>query len=131
MATKVKIEGVGYSPLKDYGSWRIATLLPAVTNHKETLKVFGKHNTTDEVFVLLRGTAYMVTAGQEEQVSDIKVMRLEKETLFVVHAGEWHAAILEDNSQLLIVENQDTSNSCSVEITKQQLEQINELLTIL
>ena len=114
MSNIIKIEGVGYTPLKDYNSWRLAVLLPCTHNAIDTLKNLGKHNTTDEVFTLLCGVAYMITGGKEKEPGNFKVRRLEKETLFVVEAGEWHAAVLEESSKILITENVDTRDSDTI-----------------
>ncbi len=122
MSIIIKIEGVGYTPLKDYNSWRLAVLLPCTNNAIDTLKNLGKHNTTDEVFTLLCGVAYMITGGKGKEPGNLKVNRLKKETLFVVEAGEWHGAVLEESSKILITENVDTSDSNTIEINSQQLE---------
>ena len=121
MSNKIIIEGNGYTPLKDFESWRLAALLPSHTNAVDSVKVFGRHNTTDEVFTLLCGTAYMVTAGKSDDPINLNIVKLEQGTLFVVDAGEWHAAILEQDAQILITENRDTSDSNTEEIKPEQL----------
>jgi len=128
MANEIKIDGAGFTPLKDYGSWRIATLLPASTNNLDSIEMFGKHNSTDEVFLLLSGIAYLVTAGYEDKPSAIHVKKLSMESLYVINAGEWHVAVLEKNSKVLIVENCDTTDSCTVSISREQYKVINEYI---
>lgn len=109
MLEQIAVEGQGFRPLKDHGSWRIAQLGydPAV-NAPESLAVLGRHLATEEAFLLLQGRAVMVTAGNLEQPGSLEAVRLAADRIYVVGQGQWHAAVLSPGARLLIVENSDT-----------------------
>lgn len=126
---KIKcFEGEGYKPVWDYNQWRVAVLLPDVSNDFMTFKSFGKHNTTEELFVLLEGEAYMVLGGKEEQATNLEILPLKKNRIVVVEEKEWHLVLLKENAKVLIVENVDTSNSNSMEIQTEIRNKIKDRL---
>ena len=97
--------GVGYEPTMHYGEWRVAFL-----NFGEKFDIIDKlerHNLTDEVFVLLEGEA-MLIVGEE-----CRVCRLEKNKIYNVKAGVWHATKVTEDAKVLIVENHNTSKDNS------------------
>lgn len=111
---KFKIESRGFGVLKDYNSWRIAILgYDNETNSIEGINQLGRHFETDEVFVLIKGTAYMITAGNVDVPSNLALEQLDDGHIYVVKEKQWHAAILEPESILLIIENQNTNDDNS------------------
>lgn len=107
----IDIQGSGFNILKDYDSWRIATLgYDNSSNSKDGIKTLGRHLETIEVFILIEGSAYMITAGCESVPSELAVEKLGKGKLFIVKEKQWHGAVLEPGTTLLIIENQNTSN---------------------
>ena len=110
----IQIEGEGFKPLKDYGSWRVAQLgYSQEVNSTEGFKTMGRHMKTDEVFILLEGEARMVTAGFQEKPEGFAVEKLEHNKLYVVRERLWHVAILEPAARIVIIENLDTCDSNS------------------
>jgi hypothetical protein len=109
MLEQIEIEGMGFRPLKDYGSWRIAQLSydPGV-NALDSLSTLGRHFKTEEAFLLLQGEAVMVTAGTGKQPRDYEAVRFVPGWIYVVKQEQWHAAVLKPGSRVLIVENRDT-----------------------
>lgn len=120
MAYITRVTGDGYSPIKDYNGWRLAALLPASTNQIDTFSIFGMHNTTDEVFVILQGEAHLITAGNKEIPGEILVQKMEQKNLYTVEEKEWHIVILDQDAVLLIIENSDTTDSLIFEISQEQ-----------
>ena len=109
MLEQIEIRGGGFRPLKDSGSWRIARLgHDPRLNDLETLSTLGRHFRTEEAFVLLRGKAVMVTAGTAGQPRGFEAVGFEAGKVYVVKPGQWHAAVLQPEACLLIVENRDT-----------------------
>lgn len=102
-------QGEGYLPMVDYESWRVALLrycdelLPAEINKVQ------KHDETDEVFVLLKGECILFSAGKGDVPGEITAMRMEPLKIYNVKKGVWHTHTLAADTDVLIVENQDTS----------------------
>lgn len=109
-------EGEGYQPLIDFKTWRVAILRYIDELEIQNLDNMQKHNETDEVFVLLEGKCILFTGGNGEEISEIDGIVMEPLKLYNVKQGVWHTHTLERNTTVLIVENQDTSDSNSPKI---------------
>jgi len=104
----------GYNPVFPSNDW-----LLAISNYKSPFPqhgkiYFGRHNTTDEVFVLIEGEARMHMYDEANGIHEITPF--ERGKLYVVPKGQWHNAELMEGAKLLIAENQDTSDTDSTYI---------------
>lgn len=94
-------DGIGYERTMNFESWRVALL-----NYEERFDVITKlekHVLTDEVFVLLQGSATLIIG--EEQILE----PLEHCKIYNVKKGVWHALKISKDAKVLIVENHNTS----------------------
>ena len=66
-----------------------------------------RHNKTDEIFVLLKGMAVMLTM---EEGKFLKT-ELEKDAAYSVQKGTWHYLALSEDAQVFVTENSDTDSS--------------------
>jgi len=96
-------KGEGYRPLVDYESWRVAILRYDESATKVTK--LERHLETDEVFVLLEGECTLVT----EESNGLREWKMEIGKIYNVLKGVWHSTLLSVDSNVLIVENRDTS----------------------
>lgn len=101
--------GKGYTRVMEFGAWTVALM-----NYAEHLDMchrdnprLERHNETDEVFVLVEGEAIMFIGEQKQEYV------MEKNKVYNVRAGVWHATLLSRDAKLLIVENSDTSGENS------------------
>jgi len=95
--------GENYKTVMKFGKWRVAYLNHGNIFSEENFKRIERHNETDEVFVLLCGSATLVIG---EQLNRIK---MEPYKLYNVPKGVWHHIFTEKDASVLIVENEDTS----------------------
>jgi hypothetical protein len=103
--------GIGYKPMIDYGTWRVAILRyidELIPNRIERLE---RHNETDEVFVLLAGSAILFIGEGESNINSLTPIVMELGKLYNVKCGTWHAAVLSLNASILLVENRDTGKA--------------------
>ncbi len=103
----------GYKPVVDYMEWRVAVL-----NYCEELEIdqisnMQKHMESDEVFVLLEGSCTLFSAGEGEDLGDIKSWKMEPLKIYNVKKGVWHTHTLAKNTSVLIVENRNTCDDNS------------------
>jgi hypothetical protein len=112
----------GYSPVLDYGAWRVAILNYADQAQPQNLTAMGRHDETDEVFVLLRGRCILFLGEGDEAVTAIYAEDMQPYKVYNVKKGTWHASTLTEEGMVLIVENRDTSggNSASCLLTGAQ-----------
>ncbi len=112
----------GFDVIHNSTSWRIALhAYDAEVNGLESLKNWGFHRDSQEGFVLLKGAAWLLVleesgddqVGTEETADGWKLYHLEPERLYVVQPGEGHAIVLKEDSEVLIIENRDMSQTDS------------------
>lgn len=81
-----------------------------------------RHNETDEIFVLLKGKAVMLTMEEGKFLET----ELEKNTAYSVQSGTWHYLALSGDAQVFVTENADTdsSNTDIIELGEEYLLQM-------
>lgn len=95
----------GFKPLVVFDAWRVALL-----NHSEKfskITYLERHMETDEVFVLLAGTATLYI-GEEMQPYP-----MEQGKIYNVKKASWHQIIVSTDAKVLVVENSDTTKDNS------------------
>jgi mannose-6-phosphate isomerase-like protein (cupin superfamily) len=122
--------GEGYSPVIDYGGWRVALLNFHPELLPENITSFHCHDETDEVFVLLQGECklYIGEAGPEQQEQQeqqehlvaIHCIEMQEGRVYNVRCGVWHSHTPGNNAKVLIVENSNTGSSNSRELVLTQ-----------
>ena len=87
-----------------------------------------KHTLSDEVFVLLKGSCTLFSAGNGDSIGNVTATKLEPLKMYNVKAGVWHTHTLTPDSSVLIVENRDTcdDNSPTAYMTEEQIQQLRE-----
>ncbi len=112
-----QFSGVGYLPLVDYQSWRVAMLRYIDDLLPERINNLECHLETDEVFVLLAGKCmlFIGTPGGET-FADIQAINMEPLKLYNIRQGVYHSHTLSPDASVLIVENQDTGLANSHQI---------------
>ena len=118
----------GYAPVIDYEAWRVAILNDIDELELPNLKTMQKHLFSDEVFVLLKGSCTLFTAGNGEEIGTIQSTALEPYKCYNVKKGVWHTHTLTRDSSVLIVENRDTcdDNSPQIVLSDEQIRQLRE-----
>ena len=92
----------GYCPLVSYNGWRVAVANSCERLLEENICKLERHLKTDEVFILLQGTA-VLHIGMEMQRVPMEIGKI-----YNVHCGEWHAISMLPNTKVAIIENDDT-----------------------
>ena len=108
--------GIGYSPVIDYESWRVAVLNYIDELDAENIDHMQKHNDTDEVFVLLKGDCILYIGHYEDKLTDIEAINMEQGKLYNIKRGTFHTHTLNQEAMVLIIENQDTCDDNSPKI---------------
>ena len=100
-------DGTGYDPTMKFGHWIVAIANYEERFDREKYTKIERHMKTDEVFVLLDGSASLAIGMNRE------VVELEPCKIYNVKAGVWHNILIDKGSKVLIVENSDTSRDNS------------------
>ena len=94
--------GTGYNRTMNFEQWRVAIANYAEHFDENLFDKIERHLLTDEVFVLLQGSATLVIGKQMRRYP------LEQGKLYNVKKGEWHNILMEKDAKVLIVENHNT-----------------------
>ena len=106
-------EGEGFKILVQYQSWRTAMLNTSTANRLDSFGYVERHRETDEVFVLLRGTAYLIIGGDTEKPDSYEVLPMDLCKTYNVRVNVWHGVIMSVDASLYIVENINTGKDNS------------------
>lgn len=105
---------LNYHPMVDYESWRVAYLNSDTCFLPENIDFAQYHRFTDEVFVLLKGDCTLLTFGSDpDKLGPVQAQKMEPGVIYNVKKDVWHSHALKPNSQVLVVENRDTTNDNS------------------
>ncbi|MBO2515905.1 MAG: hypothetical protein CW338_01325 [Clostridiales bacterium] len=96
-------QGEDFKRLAEYGEWSVAFLRHA--ERFSSLTYFERHLLTDEVFVLLNGSAVLFIRTDE----GIQKICMEKEKVYNVRCGVWHQINVSEDATVLVVENRNTA----------------------
>lgn len=102
-------EAEGYRKLFHHRNWRVAILNYIGELEVDRIGYVESHSLTDEVFVLLHGTAHLFFAGaQEGRITEMVCLPLEEGKVYKVPAGVFHSHTLSKDAKLLVVEEENT-----------------------
>ena len=102
-------EEEGYHSLIYSAGWRTALLRDAPRFRREHIHTLQRHNTSDELFVLLSGTCTLLVGDGGETSGTIYSIEMAPCRLYNVRRGVWHNCATNAGTVLLIVENADVS----------------------
>lgn len=94
----------GYKPLVFSHDWQVAILNWEPAALVTAITEVERHNCTDEIFILTRGAAALVTINKE----GLKVTEAIPGAIYNVTTGSWHTVIGTRESSWIIVENKNT-----------------------
>ena len=100
--------GIGYQPLINFNSWRVAIMNYIDEIQPERIKTVERHKETDEVFVLLQGKGILFLGDGELELERFYPQVMEPGKIYNVKKNVWHSIVLTRDGSVLIVENQDT-----------------------
>ena len=105
-----RCQDAGYHPQIYYEGWRVAYLNDTPKFHLENMEDMQRHNTSDEVFVLLKGSCTLyIGDGGDEGPGTVRAVELEPGVIYNVRRGAWHTHATGPDASVLIVENADVS----------------------
>lgn len=95
--------GEDYRPVMNFGQWRVAFLNYSEKQAESNIYQIERHLKTDEVFVLLQGTATLIIG------EDLARIPMEYNKVYNVPKGVWHCVFMSKDAKILIIENDNTS----------------------
>lgn len=125
-------EESGYRSLVFSEGWRAAVLNDVSRFYRENINELQRHNTSDELFVLLKGSCTLLIGTQtaEGQIV-LDQVPLRPCTFYTVRRGVWHSHILEKGTSVAVIENADVgpenTDRMPIELSGTILREVEEL----
>ncbi len=107
MIKKYSDIGTGFFPTVISDTWQLCYVNPC--EQYGELKVLKKHNDTDEVFVLLKGKAWLYTYENE----CVAAISMTPHVFYNIEKGTWHHLKINEGSLLIAAENKNVSSDNS------------------
>ena len=119
----------GYRPLVDFNCWRVAVLNYIDELLPENIHRMERHVETDEVFILVQGTAILILGGSGDTVTRLETWPMDLNKIYNVKQNVWHVALLSRDAKIILVENRDTgqANTEYVELKPEQMEIVQDV----
>lgn len=105
-------------------NWKPANDITGISN-------LERHNTTDEMFVLLNGECTLIQGDTlEEGKMFFKAYPMEKGKLYVIPKSVWHNTITQKDTKLVLIEDSNCSgeNSDVRELTMDEIADIKKIV---
>lgn len=109
-----RTEEGGYHPFLIREGWQVAQLNSDQNQEIDNIDKLEVHHHTDEVFVLLKGKAVLITGTYNSDEVTISSILMEKARVYNIPADTWHNIAMQENCEVLIIEKSDTHlNDCT------------------
>ena len=122
----------GYTPFLIREGWQVAQLNYLPKHGFDDIDQVESHNDSDEVFILLEGSAILVEANQVDNSIEFELTKMERFLTYNVPAGTWHDIAMNKQANVIIVEKSNTHlNDCNyIPLNKEQQELLNKAIQI-
>jgi mannose-6-phosphate isomerase-like protein (cupin superfamily) len=98
----------GFVPAAEYGTWRVAFFSSDECWRAENLTYVQKHEDSDEVFALLRGSCTLFVSD-EELPRRLRRVEMAPGVIYRIRRGVWHTHALGENTCVFVVEDRSTA----------------------
>lgn len=109
---KYTYNGEDFKAVISSNGWKIGLL--KYSERFSSLCVWERHLKTDEVFVLLSGSA---TLYIKDENGNIEKTAMENGIIYNVPSNEWHHIVVSPDATVMVVENSDTSKENTEKVT--------------
>jgi mannose-6-phosphate isomerase-like protein (cupin superfamily) len=100
--------GIGYNPILIREGWQVAILNYLSGHGMNEIDKLEVHNKTDEVFILLKGTAVLIAGKPGAETVEYELVNMEQGQIYNIPKGCWHNIAMDEEAGLMIVENDNT-----------------------
>lgn len=98
----------GYKSLVFSGEWRAAVLNDVHRFYRENINELQRHNTSDELFILLKGCCRLLIGEESENgLVELTEVLLKPEVFYTIKKGVWHSHILEKGTSVAVIEDRN------------------------
>lgn len=103
-----RYEGSGYNPFLIREGWQVAQLNYMPEQDLSNITKMDRHLLTDEVFVLLKGTAILIAAIENNNKFKFECVRMKAGITYNIPVRLWHNIAMDKDSEVIIFEKDKT-----------------------
>ncbi|NLR60654.1 hypothetical protein HGH93_21270 [Chitinophaga polysaccharea] len=100
--------GEGYNPFFIKDTWQVAQLNYMPEQDISGIEKMDKHGQTDEVFILLRGTAVLIAAKEQTTGFIFQCIDMKPGVTYNIPVNMWHNIAMKRDAEVIIVERSNT-----------------------
>ena len=101
-------EDVGYNPIFIRDGWQVAKLNPLPGHGLDEIDKIEVHNDTDEIFVLISGTAILIGAEIDTDNISFETVTMKPGIIYNIPKKGWHNIAMKEGTEIIIVEKDNT-----------------------
>lgn len=105
---KYEIKKEGYDPFLIKEGWQVAQLNADESQRVENIVRIDIHYHTDEVFILTKGKAVLITAAIIDDKPVFELELMQQGVTYNVPVSTWHNIAMLEGSEVIIVEKDNT-----------------------
>ncbi len=105
---KYEIKESGYHPFLIREGWQVAQLNYEINQKIQNIKKLEVHNHTDEVFILMKGRAVLISAKIDDSKPQFELEVMRPGITYNVPRKTWHNIAMEKKCEVIIVEKSNT-----------------------
>jgi mannose-6-phosphate isomerase-like protein (cupin superfamily) len=122
--------GVGYNPYFITEHWQVAKLNPLSGHGVDEINSVEVHQDTDEVFILLKGTAVLIARVVNENKTTFEVQKMESGISYNIPKGLYHNIAMKSDAEIIIVEKSNThlNDVSHSTLSEEQQKELYELI---
>jgi mannose-6-phosphate isomerase-like protein (cupin superfamily) len=100
--------GIGYNPFFIRDGWQVAQLNHMDAQDLDGIGKMDMHRQTDEVFILLRGTAVLIAASGPDAPLHFECVKMQPGITYNIPVNTWHNIAMDRDASVIIVERSGT-----------------------
>ncbi|AZQ63855.1 hypothetical protein EI427_16965 [Flammeovirga pectinis] len=100
--------GQGYYPFLIREGWQVAQLNYVEDRRPENIKSLEVHHLTDKAFMLIHGSALLVSAEINAENITYSMIHMNSGILYNIPKKVWHTVALKEETKVLIIEKDKT-----------------------
>ena len=104
----------GFDTMVCTDKWKMAII--TYSEDYDQLRIFKRHTTSDEAFILIEGKATIITYED-----GLKMVEMQKNKAYVIEKNTWHHVKVDKDTKLVVVENSDVTRDNTQSIKKEDL----------
>lgn len=101
-------KGDGYNPFFIRKDWQVAQLNYMKEQDQAGISKMDMHLLTDEIFILLRGSAVLIGATDENSVLTFECKKMLSGITYNIPVNTWHNIAMDKDASVIIVEKSNT-----------------------